>query len=109
MKAVVCERLGPPEDLVLAEIAEPVPGPGEVLVQVAAAALNFFDTLIIEGKYQFRPEPPFSPGAEFAGIVKAVGEGVELFEPGDRVMALMTAGNLAVSQAVVNLPLYHHL
>jgi NADPH2:quinone reductase len=99
MKAVVCERLGPPEDLVLAEIAEPVPGPGEVLVQVAAAALNFFDTLIIEGKYQFRPEPPFSPGAEFAGTVKAVGEGVELFEPGDRVMGYVKWG--AVREAVI--------
>ena len=99
MKAVLCERLGAPEDLVLRDIEMPSPGPGEVLVEVSAAALHFFDTLIIEGKYQFRPEPPFSPGAEFAGIVKAVGEGVELFEPGDRVMGYVKWG--AVREAII--------
>lgn len=99
MRAVLCERLGGPDDLVLAEIDRPVPGPGEVLVAVAAAALNFFDTLIIQGKYQFQPELPFSPGAEFAGTVEAVGEGVELFEPGDRVMGYVRWG--AVREAVV--------
>ncbi|MAA99462.1 MAG: NADPH:quinone oxidoreductase [Stappia sp.] len=99
MKAVLCERLGGPETLVIAEIARPEPGPGEVLVSVAAAALNFFDTLIIEGRYQFRPELPFSPGAEFAGTVIAVGEGVELFEPGDRVMGYVRWG--AVREAVI--------
>ncbi|MHC5655439.1 NADPH:quinone oxidoreductase family protein [Stappia sp.] len=99
MKAVLCERLGPPEDLVIAEIARPEPGPGEVLVAVGAAALNFFDTLILQGKYQFRPELPFSPGAEFAGRVLAIGEGVELFEPGDRVMGYVKWG--AVREAVI--------
>lgn len=99
MKAVLCERLGGPEALVLRDLAMPEPGPGEVLVGVAAAALNFFDTLIIEGRYQFRPELPFSPGAEFAGRVISVGEGVELFEPGDRVMGYVRWG--AAREAVI--------
>lgn len=99
MKAVLCERLGGPETLVLRDVDMPEPGPGEVLVRVAAAALNFFDTLIIEGRYQFRPELPFSPGAEFAGQVVSVGEGVELFEPGDRVMGYVRWG--AVREAVI--------
>lgn len=83
----------------LRDLAMPEPGPGEVLVRVAAAALNFFDTLIIEGRYQFRPELPFSPGAEFAGRVISVGEGVELFEPGDRVMGYVRWG--AAREAVI--------
>ncbi len=99
MKAVLCERLGGPEALVLRDLAMPEPGPGEVLVGVRAAALNFFDTLIIEGRYQFRPELPFSPGAEFAGRVISVGEGVELFEPGDRVMGYVRWG--AAREAVI--------
>ncbi|WP_306030880.1 NADPH:quinone oxidoreductase family protein [Stappia sp. MMSF_3263] len=99
MKAVLCERLGGPGTLVLRDLEMPEPGSGEVLVRVAAAALNFFDTLIIEGKYQFRPELPFSPGAEFAGQVMSVGEGVELFEPGDRVMGYVRWG--AVREAVI--------
>jgi NADPH2:quinone reductase len=99
LKAVLCERLGGPEALVLRDLAMPEPGPGEVLVGVAAAALNFFDTLIIEGRYQFRPELPFSPGAEFAGRVISVGEGVELFEPGDRVMGYVRWG--AAREAVI--------
>ncbi|MBC2861369.1 NADPH:quinone oxidoreductase family protein [Stappia sp. 28M-7] len=99
MKAVLCERLGAPEDLVLRDIEMPSPGPGELLVEVSAAALNFFDTLIIEGKYQFRPELPFSPGAEFAGRVLETGEGIEAFEPGDRVMGYVRWG--AVRGAVI--------
>ncbi|WP_067224254.1 NADPH:quinone oxidoreductase family protein [Stappia indica] len=99
MKAVLCERLGAPEDLVLRDIEMPSPGPGELLVEVSAAALNFFDTLIIQGKYQFRPELPFSPGAEFAGRVLETGEGIEAFEPGDRVMGYVRWG--AVRGAVI--------
>jgi len=86
MKAVLCETLGPPESLVVRDLPDPVPGAGEVAVKVRAAALNFFDTLIIQGKYQFKPELPFSPGAEFSGIVEAVGPEVTDFAPGDRVM-----------------------
>ena len=67
MKALLCTRYGKPDDLELADIAEPQAGPGEAVVKIHAAALNFFDTLIIAGKYQFKPEPPFSPAAEFAG------------------------------------------
>lgn len=92
VKAVVCEKLGPPSGLVIRDLAEPEAGPGEVVVAVKAAALNFFDTLIIEGKYQFRPQMPFSPGAEMAGIVERVGEGVERFKAGDRVAGYLKWG-----------------
>jgi NADPH2:quinone reductase len=85
MKAVLCRELGGPEKLVLDEIAEPVPGPGEVLVRVKVVGLNFFDTLMLAGKYQFRPELPFSPGAECAGTIEALGEGVSGWRAGDRV------------------------
>ena len=77
MKALICPSLGPAENLRVAEVEEPAPGEGEVLVEVAYAGLNFFDTLIIEGKYQVRPEPPFSPGGEFSGRVAALGAGSE--------------------------------
>jgi len=86
MKAVLCKALGPPADLKLENLPSPEPGPQEAVVAVKAAGLNFFDTLIIEGKYQFKPDPPFSPAAEFAGIVKTIGEAVQTVRPGDRVM-----------------------
>jgi NADPH:quinone reductase len=86
MKAVLCTRFGTPDDLQLAEIAEPKAGPGEAVVAVKAAALNFFDLLIIAGKYQHKPPFPFSPAAEFAGVVESVGPGVNGFAPGDRVI-----------------------
>jgi NADPH2:quinone reductase len=86
MKAVLCTHYGGPEQLELAEIAEPQAGPGEALIRVKAAALNFFDTLIIAGKYQHKPPFPFSPAAEFSGVVEAVGQGVTEVVPGDRVM-----------------------
>jgi NADPH2:quinone reductase len=92
MRAVLCRELGPPERLVVADLPDPVPGPGEVLVDVKSAALNFFDTLIIHGKYQFRPDLPFSPGGEFAGTVAALGDGVAGFAPGDRVAAYVGWG-----------------
>jgi NADPH:quinone reductase len=85
MKALVCTRLGGPDDLEIHDLADPVAGPGEVVVRVEAAALNFFDTLIIAGKYQTKPQLPFSPAAEFAGTVEAVGEGVTAIKPGERV------------------------
>ena len=71
MKALLCTRYGTPDDLELADIADPKPGPGEAVVRIKAAALNFFDTLIIAGKYQYKPAMPFSPAAEFAGASKA--------------------------------------
>jgi NADPH2:quinone reductase len=86
MKAVLCTRWGSPDDLELAELPDPVAGRGEVVVKVAAAALNFFDTLIIAGKYQHKPAFPFSPASEFAGEVESVGADVIGLAPGDRVM-----------------------
>ncbi len=86
MKALLCTRYGTPDDLELADLADPTPGPGEAVVRVKAAALNFFDTLIIAGKYQHKPAFPFSPAAEFAGEVESVGAGVAGFSPGDRVI-----------------------
>src|SRR5207342_3026994 len=92
MKAVLCTHFGTPDDLELADIPEPKPGPGEAVVDVKAAALNFFDLLIIAGKYQLKPPFPFSPAAEFAGVVEAVGSGVAALKPGDRVAASMGFG-----------------
>ena len=87
MKALLCTRLCTPDELELADLPEPTPGPGEAVVRVRAAALNFFDTLIIAGKYQHKPPLPFSPAAEFAGEVESVGAGVADLAPGDRVLA----------------------
>jgi NADPH2:quinone reductase len=85
MRAVLSREPGPPESLAVEEIAEPVAGPGEVVVDIAAVGLNFLDTLIIRDRYQFRPERPFSPGAEMAGTVAALGAGVTGLAVGDRV------------------------
>jgi NADPH2:quinone reductase len=95
MRAVLCREYGPPESLVLAEVPDPVAGPGQVLLEVHAAAVNFPDVLIIENKYQFKPPLPFSPGGECAGVVRAVGEGVRHLKPGDRVIALTGHGAFA--------------
>jgi NADPH2:quinone reductase len=92
VKAILCTRFGTPDDLVLSDIAEPVAGPGEVVAKVAAVGLNFFDTLIIAGKYQKKPPFPFSPGGEFSGVVESVGAGVVDFTPGDRVIGYITHG-----------------
>jgi NADPH2:quinone reductase len=86
MKAVLCRQFCSPDELELADIPEPQAGPGEAVVRIKAAALNFFDTLIIAGKYQHKPPFPFSPAAEFAGVVESVGAGVTDIAPGDRVM-----------------------
>ena len=87
MKAVLCKSFGPPESLVIEEVESPKPGKGEVVISVKACGLNFPDTLIIEGKYQFKPEMPFSPGGEVAGVIKEVGEGVDHLKVGDNVMS----------------------
>jgi NADPH2:quinone reductase len=86
MKALLCTHYGAPEELTLADIPEPTAGPGEAVVKVKAAALNFFDTLIIAGKYQHKPPFPFSPAAEFAGEVESVGAGVTVVNVGDGVI-----------------------
>ncbi len=100
MKAVLCKAFGPAETLVLEEVASPEAKKNEILLDVHAAGVNFPDTLIIEGKYQFKPPFPFSPGGEAAGIVAAVGEKVSHVKPGDRVMALTGWGSFAEQVAV---------
>jgi NADPH2:quinone reductase len=95
MKAVLCKQYGPPSSLVVEEVPELVPGAGQVLIDVHAAGVNFPDSLIIQGKYQFKPELPFSPGAEVAGIVKALGPGVAGVQVGERVIASTTWGGYA--------------
>ncbi|WP_308723872.1 NADPH:quinone oxidoreductase family protein [Metapseudomonas otitidis] len=100
MKAVLCKAFGPAETLVLEEVASPEPKKNEVLIDVHAAGVNFPDTLIIEGKYQFKPPFPFSPGGEAAGTVAAVGEKITHLKPGDRVMALTGWGSFAEQVAV---------
>jgi len=92
MRAVVAEKVSKPEDLAIIDLPEPTPGPGQIRIDVKAAALNFADTLIIGHKYQVRPDFPFSPGFEVAGDVSAIGGGVTDFRPGDRVIATMDYG-----------------
>lgn len=92
MQALLCTRLGTPDDLTLAEVPDPAAGPGEAVIRVHSVALNFFDTLIIAGKYQIRPALPFSPGAELAGTIESLGAGVRDLAVGDRVMAYCRFG-----------------
>lgn len=95
MKALLAQRHGPPESLVLQDIAPLQPGPGQVVVSVHASAVNFPDTLIIENKYQFKPALPFAPGGEVAGTLRAVGTGVRGWEVGQRVIAVPGWGGFA--------------
>lgn len=100
MKAVLCKSFGPAENLVVEEVASPTPKPNEILLDVHAASVNFPDTLIIEGKYQFKPPLPFSPGGEAAGVVAAIGAKVSHLKVGDRVMGLTGWGSFAEQVAV---------
>ena len=100
MRAVVCREYGPPERLVFEDLPPVEARPGEVVVSVKAASVNFLDTLIIQNKYQVKPPLPFSPGGEMAGVVKTVGTGVTGIRPGARVMALTTYGAFAEEIAV---------
>jgi NADPH2:quinone reductase len=96
VKAVVCKAFGPPENLVVEELPDPMPRRGEVLVDVKAAAVTFPDTLMLEDKYQFKPTPPYVPGGEVAGVVAALGEGVDRLQVGDRIVGgLGTTGGFA--------------
>jgi NADPH2:quinone reductase len=97
----MCEEFGPPEMLRLREIAAPEPGQGQVRIRVEACGVNFPESLIIQNKYQFKAELPFTPGGEVAGIVDAVGEDVQAFSPGDPVMAMALVGGYA-EQIVVD-------
>lgn len=92
MIAALCEKFGPPEDLIFRELPDPSAGPGEIVVAPSRVALNFFDTLIIENKYQLKPALPFSPGGEFCGRVVSIGEGVKNFKPGQRVAGYCSYG-----------------
>jgi NADPH:quinone reductase len=100
MKALLSNEPGGPETLRISEVPEPRPGPGELLVRVRACSINFPDVLIIEDKYQLRPQRPFAPGGEIAGQVIEVGEGVTSWSPGDRLIAALGFGGL-VEQVVV--------
>jgi NADPH2:quinone reductase len=100
MRRVVCTEWGEPELLVVEEAPDPSPGPGQVLVEVEAAGVNFVDALFVAGTYQIKVPPPFTPGSELAGTVVAVGDGVESVSVGDRVLASMGLGAYA-SHAVV--------
>jgi NADPH2:quinone reductase len=109
MRAVLCKRLEGPEALVIEDVPAVEPGPGEIAVTVRVAALNFFDTLITRGKYQHKPELPFSPGGEIAGVVARVGEGVSGFQPGDRVAAYLGWGGardevIVTTEAAIPIP-----
>jgi NADPH2:quinone reductase len=96
MKAVVCEAFGGPEVLALREVPDPPPpGPGELQVRIQARGVQYVDVLMLAGKYQFRPEPPFIPGSEGAGEVVAAGPDVTAFKPGDRVMSRHRLGGFA--------------
>jgi NADPH2:quinone reductase len=96
VRAVVCKEFGPPERLVVEEVDDPRPAAGELLVEVAASAVTFPDTLMLEDKYQFKATPPYIPGGEVTGVVAAVGEGVEGWGVGDRVAGgLGTVGGYA--------------
>src|ERR1700727_1546336 len=87
MKAILCSQYCGPDDLVLGEVPDPVAGPNEAVIAIKSAALNFFDLLMIQGKYQINPPFPFSPAAEVAGVIESVGSGVTDFKPGDRIIA----------------------
>jgi NADPH2:quinone reductase len=100
VKALLCRRFGTPDDLELSDLPDPVAAPGEVVAKVAAVGLNFFDTLIIAGKYQVKPPFPFSPGGEFAGTVESVGAGVTALKPGDRITGFTNYGAAAERVAV---------
>ena len=100
MRAILAKAVGTPEDLIIEDLPSPVPGPGEVAVDIAAAAVNFPDLLVIEGKYQFIPPHPFCPGKEGAGTVAALGRGVGGLSIGDRVMVQAEWGTFCEQMVV---------
>src|SRR5258708_9057745 len=108
MKAVLCKAYGPPESLVIEDIEPLKAGKGQVVISVKACGVNFPDTLIIQGKYQFKPAMPFSPGGEVAGTIKELGEGVKHYKVGDRVIAFTGWGGFAeevVTEAAKLIPM----
>jgi len=108
MKSLLCKQFGPIDDLVIEDGPIPVAVPGKVVINVKAASLNFPDALMVQGLYQVKPPTPFVPGAEYAGIVHAVGEGVTHLKPGDRVAAFIGYGGFteyAVADAMRVMPM----
>ncbi|HJQ55938.1 MAG TPA: NADPH:quinone oxidoreductase family protein [Vineibacter sp.] len=95
MRALICHRYGGLDTLALGEAPVPAPGAEEMLIKVKATALNYADSIMVAGNYQTKPDPPFSPGLETAGVVAACGADVRGFKPGDRVMAILAYGGLA--------------
>lgn len=95
MRAVICRAWGAVEDLRVEDVPAPTPGPGDVLIAVHATAVNYADAIMVAGQYQTRPDVPFSPGLETAGVVMQCGQDVSQFQPGDRVMAILAYGGLA--------------
>ena len=95
MKAVLCKAFGGPETLVLEDVPPREPGKGQVVISIKACGVNFPDTLIIAGKYQFKPDFPFSPGSDVAGVVTKIGDGVTRLHVGDRVMGVLGWGGMA--------------
>ena len=100
MRAVLSKAPGGPETLVVESVLDPTPLKGEVVIEVKAVGINFPDTLIIEDRYQFKPQRPFSPGAEVAGVVEALGQGVTGLKVGDRIIAVPGWGGLVERMAV---------
>src|SRR3546814_5903096 len=107
MKALLSTATGGPETLTLGELPRPTARKGQIVIDVKACAVNFPDVLIIEDKYQFRPERPFAPGGEVAGLVAEVGEGVTEFKVGDRVIAGCGNGGMSEAVAVSVHNVYH--
>jgi NADPH2:quinone reductase len=107
MRAILCQKYGPPQDLIIADVPEPTPGPGEILIDVHAAGVNFPDVLLVQGLYQIKPPVPFSPGVEVAGTVAALGEGVTHLRVGDRIVGSTMGGfaDRAVGRASHAVPL----
>jgi NADPH2:quinone reductase len=108
MRALVCRAWGPIDNLRLETVEPPAPGPGQVLIDVHATGVNYADSIMVAGRYQTRPEFPFGPGLETAGIVRACGEGVTTHRPGDRVMAILAHGGFAeqaLADAVETFPI----
>ncbi|UYV37087.1 NADPH:quinone oxidoreductase family protein [Rhodobacteraceae bacterium D3-12] len=100
MKAIICSEFGPLEDLVVGELPDPEPGKGQIVIDIEASGVNYPDGLLVQGLYQLKPPTPFTPGMEVAGVVAAVGEGVDGFKAGDRVAARTSLGGYAEKVAV---------
>ena len=103
MKAVLCKSFGPPENLVIEEIPNPIVGDNDVLIDVHCAGINYPDTLIIQNKYQFKPPLPFTPGSEVSGIAEEVVKNVKHITAGDEVMGFSMVGGFALKMEALKI------